>query len=204
MKKYLKFVAIAPLFMAVLCEEDQEENCGFEPPEAYTVNIENTATTYAANETIWLNAQTSSMLIDNCSETENIELVTDSELFIDGLFILKLNNQTDLNAEVFTDATINFDIGELFTFNACVESISYIPELTDNNQFYQYRLGVSVNTPGDYCVVSAYSNAFNLNTENNAQIFEAYNTLNDEIRFESCNTVFIRTGIDGHYFFRVQ
>ncbi|GAA4970764.1 hypothetical protein [Algibacter aquimarinus] len=203
MKKYLKFVAIAPLFMAVLCEEDLD-NCGFESPEAYTLNVENTATTYAANETIWLNAETSSMLVDFCNDTETPELVTDRELFIDGLFILKLNNQTDLNAEVFTDATINFDIGELFTFNTCAESTNYVPELTDDNQFYQYRLGVSVNTPGDYCMVSAYSNAFNLNTENNAQIFEAYNTLNDEIKFESCNTVFTRTGTDGHYFFTIE
>lgn len=203
MNKNLKFVFIAPLFMAVLCDPN-EDACGLKAPEAFVLNVENTTETYAVNETIWLNAQISSMLVDFCTDTETPELVTDPQVFIDGVFILKLNNQAELNAQVVTDADVNFDIGEPFSFNSCLESINCLPELTEDKQFYHYRIGVSINTPGDYCIVNAINNALNPIIPNNAQIFETYNTLEDKIKFQSCNTTFTRNGTVGHYFFRIQ
>lgn len=203
MKKHLKFVFLAPLFMAVLCDPN-DDTCLLEEPEAYVINVENITETYTTEDTIWLNAKTSAMLIDNCNDTQESVFIDDPGVFIDGVFILKLNNQAEQNAQVVTDANVNFDIGEPFSFNSCLESITCLPELTEDNQFYQYRIGISINTPGDYCIVNAINNALNPNIPNNAQIFETYNTLEDKIIFQSCNTTFTRNGTDGHYFFTVQ
>ena len=41
-------------------------------------------------------------------------------------------------------------------------------------------------------------------TENNAQIFDDYNTLGDVIKFSNCGDVYTRNGTDGHYFFSVE
>lgn len=203
MKKHLKFIVLAPLFMAVLCEDATDE-CGLEDPEVYEINVENIVETYAVDQTIWLNAQISSMLVDYCTEATTPELITDTQVFLDGLFVLKLVNQTEVNAEVFTDATISYDIGEPFSFNVCSEAIDYLPELTNDNLFYEYRLGISINTTGDYCIVNARNNVFSTENQNNADIFDSYNTLENQIKFKSCNITFTRNGTDGHYFFRVQ
>lgn len=202
MKNYLKVVVLAPCLLAAFC--DPLDECGLDSPETYIVNVENISETYAENETIWLRAQTSSKLIDGCTETTEPELITDPEVFIDGLFVLKLNNASELNAQVFTNVAVSYDIGEIYTFNACSNAINYLPELTDDNLYYEYRLGFSIGTPGDYCIVSARDSFFNTDNQNNAGIFDAYNTLDDKIKFENCEDIYTRNGTDGHYFFRIQ
>ena len=203
MKRNLKFLLLSPLLMAILCEPE-DDVCGVDNPDSYIVNVENNAETYEQNETIWLNARTTSMLIDFCTETEEPELITNAEVFLDGLFVLKLNNSSMLNAQVFNDAEVIYDIGEAYSFNSCSNAINFLPQLTDDNQFYQYRLGISFNTPGDYCIVNARDSYFILEQENNANIFSSYNTLEDRIRFQNCGDTYTRNGTDGFYFFSIN
>lgn len=203
MKRNLKFLLLSPFLMAILCEPE-EDICGIDNPESYIVNVENNAESYEQNETIWLNARTTSMLIDSCTDLQEPELITDAEVFLDGLFVLKLNNSSMLNAQIFNDAEVIYDIGEAYSFNSCSNAINCLPELTDDNQFYQYRLGISVNTPGDYCIVNARDSYFNLEQENNANIFSSYNTLEDRIRFQNCGDTYTRNGTDGFYFFSIN
>ena len=204
MKKNFKLLLLTPCLFSVLCEPE-EDVCGLDEPEAYEVNVENVMETYSQDETIWFNAKTSSMVIDFCTDSNEPELIEDAQVFLDGLFILKLNtNLNEFNADVVTDATITYTIGETFNFNVCSDAISHLPTLTNDNEFYEYRIGISINSPGDYCIVSSMDNSFNLEAENNALIFEDYNTLDNRIRFNSCGDTYTREGIEGHYFFRVQ
>jgi len=168
--------------MAIFCESE-DDSCGFSDSEAYIINVEDIAVTYAINETFWLNYETSSKLFNNCNNVEEQELVTDKTMFLDALFILKLNNSlTDLNAEVSQDFEVIYNIGKNFNGNYCINGIECLPELADDNLTYKYRLGFSMNTPGDYCIVNARNSSFNLEQENNAQVFEPYNTLDNTIK----------------------
>ncbi len=203
MKKHLKFIFLAPLLFAAICDP-AEDSCSVEDLEPYTLIVENVAETYGTNDTIWLDGQISSMLVNFCTNTNEPELITDVLVFQDGVFILKLNNQPELNAEVFTNVAISFDIGEPFNFNTCSEAITYLPELSENSLSYEYRFGISINVPGDYCIVSAMNNEFNLESQNNSQIFNSYNTLDNQIKFQSCDITFTRVGTDGHYFFTIE
>lgn len=204
MKSNLKFLLLAPLFMAFQCESD-DDPCGLEQPEAYIVNVENTAETYAVNDVIFINSSISSELVDRCSPENEPELVVDNTLFIDGVFVLKLNSSlADLNAEVSQDFEVTYNLGEAFNGDFCLNAIAYLPELSNDNLTYNYRLGISITTPGDYCIVNAYNNRFNADQENNAQIFDDYNTLGDVIKFSNCGDVYTRNGTDGHYFFSVE
>lgn len=203
MKGNLKFLLLSPFLMAILCEPENDI-CGVDNPESYIVNVENIAETYQQSETIWLNARTTSMLMDFCTEIQEPELITDAEVFIDGLFVLKLNNLSGLNAEVFNEAEVIYDIGEPYSFNSCSNAINYIPELTDDSEFYNYRLGISITIPGDYCIVNARNSYFNLDEENNANIFDSYNTLENRIRFQNCGNTYTRDGTDGFYFFSIN
>ena len=45
MKSNLKFILLAPFFMAILCESDDYE-CSLEQREAYIVNVENIADSF--------------------------------------------------------------------------------------------------------------------------------------------------------------
>lgn len=204
MKKNLKFLLLAPCLMAILCE-DATDQCGLEEAEAYELNVENISETYSQNEIIWLNAQTSSMIIDNCTATNEPELILETEVFLDGIFVLKLNDNLEgLNADISQNVIVNYNIGETYNFNGCNDAIDYLPILTDDNLFYEYRIGVSIETPGDYCIVSSRDSNFNITIENNAQVFNNYNNLDNNIKFESCGTVYTRNGTDGHYFFRIE
>ncbi|WP_299128967.1 hypothetical protein [uncultured Winogradskyella sp.] len=206
MKKHLKILVLVPCLFAALCDPI-EDNCTliYEDPETYTMIIESTSDTFMPDETIWIDAKTSSSLINICDENAEPQLVTDNEVFFDGFYVLKLNdNLENLNAELAEGITVVYDIGESFTFNDCNNSINILPELTDDNQFYQYRIGLSVSTPGDYCVVSSRKNNFIINQDNNSSIFDNYNTLNNVIRFDECNFPFAREGTEGHYFFKIE
>ena len=118
-------------------------------------------------------------------------------MFKGGLFLLKLTNDiSGLNAEVYSDYELNYSLGESFTTNNCNNSISTIPELADDNLTYNYMLSIAIATPGDYCIVNAFGSNFNFESENNAQIFNDYNTLENEIKFDDCDVTFTRTGTD--------
>jgi len=204
MRKNRKFLVLLLCLCSAICDPI-DDACGFDEPESYQVTIENVAETYLQNETIWVSAQTSSMLIDFCTDNNDSVIIEDAALFTDGLFVLKLNDNLEgLNAEVVLDASITYSKGQSLTFDACSDAISHTPVITDDNLTYEYRLGLSVTSPGDYCIVSATANNFDLSVVNNAFIFENYNNLDDKIKFLSCGITFIRDGTDGHYFFRVE
>ncbi|MFP4845872.1 hypothetical protein [Winogradskyella sp. PE311] len=204
MKKYFRFLILSPCLMAVLCEEDTVV-CGFSDPEPYTLNVENTSEIYAENEIIWLNAEVTSMLFDECDETEELVLITDATEFRGGFFLLKLNDGlTGLNAEFIEDFTVDYSLGEPLLIGNCLESVSSLPVLSDDNLTYNYRLGITINSPGDYCIVNTFNNNFNAVEGNNAAIFDAYDTLDNKIKFNVCGDIYTRTGTEGHYFFRVQ
>jgi hypothetical protein len=190
--------------MAVLCEEEAIV-CGFSDPEPYTLTVENISETYTLGETLWLNAQTSSMLFDECDETEELVLVTDATEFRGGFFLLKLNNElTGLNAEFIDDFEVEYSLGEPFLIPSCLESVSSLPVLAEDNLTYNYSLGIVINTPGDYCIVNTFDLNFDISLENNAEVFDAYNTLDDKIKFDVCGDIYTRNGTEGHYFFSVQ
>ena len=204
MKSNLKFLMLAPFFMAILCES-VDDTCGIEDPEAYVVNVENIAESYAVDETIFINSQVSSMLINSCTPSDEPELIADRTVFLDALFMLKLNNTlTDFNAEISQEYEVTYELGEAFNGNYCLNAIEYLPELADDNLTYNYRFGVSINTPGDYCIVNARNSMLNTGQENNAQIFDNYNTLGDVIKFSDCGNNYTRNGTDGFYFFTVE
>lgn len=203
MKRHLKFIFLAPLLLAALCDPF-DDFCTVEDPEKYTLNIENNASSYGSGETIWLQARTSSMLINYCSETEGAELINDPEIFLGGLFLLKLNDSSEFNAQIFNDANVIYDVGEMYSFNACSNSINVLPALSADSVFYRFRIGITVDEPGDYCIVNAINNNFNISNENNDSIFQPYNNFDDQIHFNNCGDTYIRTGTEGHYFFTIQ
>jgi hypothetical protein len=204
MKKNFKFLLLAPLLMAILCESD-DYTCGLSEPESYIVNVENVADNYDISETFWLNSEVSSELFNYCNATNEQEIIVDNSIFIDGLFVLKLNNSlAGLNAEVSLDFNVTYDLGDAFNGNYCIEALEYLPKLSDDNLTYKYRFGLSINAPGDYCIVNARNSFFNTEQENNDQIFEPYNTLNNTIKFTNCGNTYTRNGTQDYYFFTVN
>jgi hypothetical protein len=204
MTSKFRILLLVPFLMAMQCDED-EIPCGVEFTNNYSVNVENINETYASGETIWFNAEVSSELNNSCNNNQS-EVIFDSTIFATGFFVLKLTDEFDnLNAKVVQDFNVTYSIGEELSSNFCVEFVYFIPELSEDNLTYNYRVGIEVSEPGDYCVVAAFSNNFdNLQQENNAQIFESYNSLDNDIKFMSCNNTITRNGTDGHYFFSVN
>ena len=199
-----RILLLVPLLMAMQCDED-DIACGVEFSNDYSVTVENLNETYALAETIWFNGEVSSELPDSCDPNIS-QVVLDSTIFATGFFVLKLTNEfVNLNAELVQNVNVSYSVGEELSSIYCVEFIYFTPELSEDNLTYNYRVGISVDEPGDYCVVPAFSNSFDdLQEDNNAQIFEAYNSLGDDIKFTSCNNTYTRTGADGQYFFRVN
>ena len=204
MKKNIKFLLLAPFLMAILCESD-DNTCGLSDPDSYIINVENVAGNYSIGEIFWLNSEISSELFNYCNDDNEQEIIVDNTIFLDALFILKLNNSlTDLNAEVSQDFNVTYDIGEAFNGDYCLDAIEYLPELSNDNLTYKYRFGLSINSPGEYCIVNARNSSFNLEQENNAQIFEPYNTLNNTIKFTNCGNTYTRNGTQDYYFFTIN
>ena len=204
MKSNLKFLFLAPFFMAILCESE-DDTCGVDEPETYIVNVENISDTYVVDETVFINSQTSSQLVNTCTSGTEPELIVDNAVFLDALFVLKLNNTlTNLNAEISQNYEVAYDLGDSFNGNYCLNAIEYLPELSNDNLTYNYRFGVSISEPGDYCIVNARNSVFNADQENNAQVFDAYNTLGDVIKFTDCGNTYTRNGTNGFYFFTVE
>ena len=204
MKKNFKFILIAPFFLAILCESEDVVCAAVEPP-AYNIQIENIEESYAVSERLWLNSEVSSMLLNGCSDDDGPELILDSSVFLDAIFLLKLNSSlTDLNAEVSEDFDVIYDIGEAFIGDYCSDAIEYLPELTDDNLNYEFRIGLAINSPGDYCIVNARNSFFDVGEQNNAQIFEPYNNLDNTIKFTNCSNTYTRNGTDSFYFFSVE
>ena len=127
-----------------------------------------------------INSEISSELFNYCNDDNEQEIIVDNTIFLDALFILKLNNSlTDLNAEVSQDFNVIYDIGEAFNGDYCLDAIEYLPELSNDNLTYKYRFGLSINSPGEYCIVNARNSSFNLEQENNAQHLPFSSGLND-------------------------
>lgn len=203
MKSNLKVFLFLPFLMAFQCEED-EIQCVFAFTNNYNVSVENINETYSLGEMIWFNGSVSSELVDSCNNEP--EVILDRQLFATGFFVLKLtNNLNNLNALLAEDYNVTLSTGEAVSSINCVDFVHVTPELSADNLSYNYRVGISLNEPGDYCVVAAFQNNFDLmQLNNNAQIFEPYNSLNDTIKFISCGDTFTRNGTSGHYFFTVN
>jgi hypothetical protein len=199
-----RILLLVPFLMAMQCDED-EVSCGPEFVNDYEVNVENLNETYAVAETIWFNGEVSSELPDRC-DPNSTEVVLDSNIFVTGFFVLKLTNElNNVNAEIVEDYDVTFSVGEAFSSDFCVEFVHFSPELSEDNLTHNYRVGISINEPGDYCVVPAFRNNFDgLQEGNNALIFDSYNNLDNAIKFVSCNDTYTRTGMDGQYFFNVN
>lgn len=204
MTSKFRILLLVPFLMAMQCDED-EISCGVEFTNNYSVTIENINDTYPSGETIWFNVEVSSELDNSCNNNQP-EVVFDSTIFATGFFVLKLTNElVNLNAELVQNVNVSYSVGEELSSIYCVEFIYFTPELSEDNLTYNYRVGISIDEPGDYCVVPAFSNNFdNLQEDNNVQIFETYNSLGDDIKFTSCNSTYTRSGTDGQYFFSVD
>ncbi len=209
MKKTIKirkpfYVLLMPLLMATQCGDD-DDCSGFAELDGFSITIENTQPSYNVDETIWFDAKASSMLANECDENE-IDIVTDAELFRDSFFVLKLvDSDTNINAEV-ASSDVTYDIGTEFNFNSCDEGINVMPVISSDNLEYNFRLGFNFDTPGDYCVVIGrrVSTTFNNSSNVNSNIYEAYNNGENTIKFDSCNTTFTRELNSGVYFFTIQ
>ncbi len=203
MRKRTWLILALPLFMSVLCEED-EIRCGFEDFEGFDIMVENTQSSYAPDETIWFNASASSMLFNNCEEV-GFQVATDPELFRDSFFILQLVNNTEINAEV-VDADIIYDLGDPYNFNVCNSSVNIEPVLNANNEEYNFRMGINISESGDYCIVlGRYPfTSFNNGLDINSGIYDAYNNPDNDIKFISCNTTFTRENGSGIYYFKIE
>lgn len=195
---------LAPCLLAVFCDPE-EGICGLDDPEPFVINVDNISESYTTTEPIWLDGETSSFVLNDCTDTDETELVLDESVFLEGLFILRLGNENQsLNATVANNYSIAIETGESFTGNYCLDAIEFIPELSDNQDTYNYRLGITITEPGNYCIVNARNSFFDFNDDNNAEIFQDYNTLEDDkIKFVNCDITYTREGINGFYFFRI-
>ncbi|MDP5082065.1 MAG: hypothetical protein NWP87_05360, partial [Winogradskyella sp.] len=184
-----RILLLIPFLMAFQCEED-EIPCGVEFANNYTVNVENINETYASSETIWFNGEVSSELDNSCNNNRP-EVVFDSTIFVTGFFVLKLTNEfVNLNAEVVQDFNVTYSTGEELSRNFCVEFVYFTPELSEDNLSYNYRVGISIDEQGDYCIVPAFSDNFGMLQQNNNQIFAPYDKLDDNIKFTSCGATY--------------
>lgn len=199
-----RILLLVPFLMAMQCGDD-DIPCGLEFTNEYNVAVENVNETYASGETIWLNADVSSELSNSCNNNQ-LEIIFDKTIFTTGFFVLKLTNEFDnLNAEIVEDLTVTYAIGEEVSSNFCAEFVYFTPELSEDNLNYNYRVGIVISEPGDYCLVPAFSNNFDMQQENNnSQIFEPYNNLDHDIKFRSCSTTYTRSGTGGQYFFSIN
>ena len=199
------YVLLMPLFMAVLCEKQNDVTCGFEDFDGFNISVENTQLSYNVDETIWLDAVASSILENECESNET-EIVTDAELFRDSLIAIKLvDSDTDIIAEIAT-FNVMYDTGSEFSFNTCDEAINVVPVISNDDLEYSFRLGLSFSTPGDYCVVIGrrVTTTFNNSTNVNLEVYEPYNNGNNTIKFDSCGDIYTRNLDAGVYFFTIE
>lgn len=193
-----------PLFFAALCDPVDDDCTGLEEFQGYDILIENTQAIYNTNETIWLNATVSSTLFNNCSGNE--EVVTDSQLFRDSIFIVRLvSSDTDINSEN-VEVNTNFDLGNPFNFDFCDEAIFIVPVASEDGSEFNYRLGISLEEEGDYCIVSGWGRATTINQDatTNSDIYNAYNNGENTLKFDNCGQIYTRTLDDALYFFSIQ
>lgn len=203
MKKNLKFLLLAPFLTAILCESD-DDICAVSAPENLILNVENITESYNVGEIINMNGELSSELSNNCSDEDDTEIIYDNDIFANGLFILKLTDQLEnINAIVVQDYEVIYSEGSAISDNNCTDYIYFVPDLSENQLTYNYRLGISINVPGDYCIVNSLTSNFNVDQENNLEIFEPYNSLDNIIKFNSCEIEFTRSEMQNYYFLRV-
>ncbi|SDI45367.1 hypothetical protein [Winogradskyella thalassocola] len=197
MKKNLKFLLLAPFLMAILCESDDDQ-CSSISPE-FWLDVENISDNYNTDEIIWISAEASSELLLGCPGEDMRQVLSD------GLFVLKLTNELEnLNALVVQDYDVIYEFGSAYDGSYCSEYVSYVPEYLDNELVYKFRIGISINQPGDYCLAMVKNNYFNFEQENNFEIFEPYNTLDNNVKFNRCGNTYIRYGYLDRYFLSIN
>ncbi len=192
------------VLMALSCDSVDNDICGFERPDPFVASIENVSETYATDEAIFLTGEISSMVPNTCNQNNTPDLVTDNTLLRDAIFVLKLNDSLfELNAEIVGNIEVNYIIGEQFN-SSCFGAIEYVPELSEDNLIYSYRLSITISEPGDYVIVNGFNLVYTTEENNNVQIFEPYNTLGNIIKFDGCDNTFTRVGTQDQYFFTVE
>ena len=203
MRKFLKYLVLAACVMTVSCNDDDDAFCGLENPERFIAQIETVSETYAVDEPLFINGEVSSMVFNSC-DGGNFELITNNLVFRDALFVLKLKEDVDgFNADVVDDVEVTYFTGEELD-STCNGAIEFAPELSGDNNTYNYRLSLAVSEPGDYVIINGFNLVFTDEANNNAQIFDTYNTLDNFITFEACDNIFTREGTDDFYFFTIQ
>lgn len=142
--------------------------------------------------------------LNSCFDEGDSEIIYDNDIFENGLFTLKLTVRLEIiNATVVQDYEVVYSESSAISDNNCSDYIYFFPDLSKNQLTYNYRQGVSINAPGDYCIVNSLTCNFNVDQENNLEIFEPYNSLDHIIKFNSCEIEFTRSEIQNYYFLRV-
>jgi len=207
MKKYLSriwIISIAPLLMAIQCEDD--DFCGFDSFEGYPLSLENAKASYAINDTIWVNGSTSSEQPFFCEGDEELQINLDQNTFQDAFFPLKLANSDRTNAVVATaDFDFVIDLGDGYDPDFCLDSYFVLPNLTQNQEQYQFRVGIVPKALGSYAITSVFSSVFIDTTNLNLEVFQAFDGFEDSIKFENCGDIYTRRNSDlSNFFFTVD
>lgn len=207
MKKYISrfgIVAIAPLLMAIQCEED--DFCGFDSFEGYSLSIENARANYAINDTIWVSGSVSSEQSFFCEGNEESRINLDQNEFRDAFFPLKLENSNRTNAVVSTlDFDYVIDLGEAFDPNFCLDSYFVLPNLTQNQEQYQFRVGLVPKESGSYAITSVFSSVFTDMINLNLEVFQPFDGFEDALKFENCDDIYTRRNRDlSNFFFTIN
>lgn len=205
-KTILRLLILTPLLMAFQCEEEEEYNTIFtnEYKAALTVQPN-----FNIDDIIWIEGKVSSKGFD-ASANDSIFL---ENTVIEHFNIMKLqiNQSNDVSNYINStgaigDFVIVNDIGSHY-FGVCEEaSVVLISELSADELFFTYRIGIKATIAGDYFV--SFRKSIILNIERNEDIFRPYQLTNNPmtIGFDLCGKSSVRrtNESDREFFFTVN
>jgi len=146
MKKIYKMFLLAPLLMAFQCDDELESSLEF---NEFKVNI-TSSENLRINDTIWITGKISSRVFDT---SVGDSIFFNEFTFGDYVSVMKLK-EADQNGNSI-DAIDRFNIvntiGNLEFVDICRNSdITPISQLSENSQFYEYKIGFVPLEIGDY------------------------------------------------------
>ncbi|HEX8562971.1 MAG TPA: hypothetical protein VF676_08340 [Flavobacterium sp.] len=192
MKKIACALLICPMLVAMQC--DEEEHCGIIDPAPYMVSIENQQESYSVNDTVWLSAEISSKFVDRCDATDSV-IVYDAKKFKDGLFMLRMMPPGDDSNSFLAAASLKMVYDEAISApqeSYCLEAPQFYPVLQNDEQQYQYRIGVVAKSAGTFAIAFSSASSFDDETDLNEELLAMFALPDGHVKFNSCGSHFVR------------
>ena len=205
LKKIGMLVALSPVFLAVICEGEDEAPILIANEMKVTLPLQ---TTFSVGDTLWLQGRVSWKVF----EKKSLDSIKDSNDSVgEVIYVLQLKpaNRDSNTEEALQAFTSIATFGSTDVVDICpTAKLVTIATLTENGSMFQYKIGLVAQNPGVYVLSCDLPKDFGIQNLN-ARLLENYplNGSTKELGLNQCNQLSTITDVTerkSDFFFSVN